>query len=126
MAKKLNSEQLDRLAQELFQSRTPVSPERRADADFLVGFRSKLSAELEIVSWSPLMIGDLCWRFAPIFAMITLLLAGFLIMKPLQTSTFTAADQIFWSTFAASENVDLTRDQVTTAVIAHEGEEDNP
>jgi len=125
MAKKLNSDQLDRLARELFQSRTPVSAARKPDGDFLVGFRSKLSAELEIGRWSPFMIGELCWRFAPVFAMITLLLVGFLILKPLQTSTVTAADQIFWSTFASSDNADLTRDQVATAVISYEGGEDN-
>jgi hypothetical protein len=125
MAKKLKSDQVDRLAWELFQSRTPVSSARRPDADFLVGFRSKLSAELEIVSWSPFMIGELCWRFAPVFAMITLLLVGFLILNPFQTPTYTAADQIFWSTFATSDNVDLSRDQVATAVISYEGEENN-
>jgi hypothetical protein len=126
MARKLSSDQLDRVARELFQSRNPVYPARRPDADFLVGFRSKLSAELEIPGWSPAMIGDFCWRFAPLFATMTLLLAGLLILKPLETSSVTAAEQIFWSTVASSEDPDLTRDQVTGAIIVFDGREDEP
>ena len=91
-----------------------------------MGFRDKLSAELEVVGWSPGMIGDLCWRFAPVFATMTLLLAGLLILNPLQVSSVTAAEQIFWSTFASSETSDLTRDQVTGAIIVFEGREDEP
>ena len=123
MKKKLEPDQLNRLAETLFGSTRVEQEEVSPDSVFLAGFRGKLDRE-RTTTESSLGIGEICWKSSPLIASICLVLMLFLgFASDAGTSEMSASEEVLWSTWTATEGTELSGDLIVEVVLVERGGE---
>jgi hypothetical protein len=123
MRKKLNPEQLEKLAGLLFRISDPEPVQLSPDRIFVAAIRERLRRQGDSPDENR-TIGETCWKAAPFMAAICLILVLFLgLVADTSSSEVSASDRV-WDAWASTSGSELSGQEIVGVILVERGGEE--